>query len=88
MNNYLRKYFAVIIMLRERARTERAHARTLNYYIVEVKVKGSGVYWSSGQEKELHKVKGSRLIFVNGPTVSIGVTAPCVYAIPEGQCYI
>ena len=81
MNNYLRKYFAVIIMLRERARTARAHARTLNYYIVEVKVKGSGVYWSSGQAQgqgvKAH-FRRSRILtaVVNGPTVSIGVTAP------------
>ena len=42
---------------------------------------------STGQEKELHKVKGVKAHFrrsriltavVNGPTVSIGVTAPCV----------
>ena len=63
---YLRKYFAVIIMLRfvqyarARARIARAHARLRTR---TSKVKGSEVYWSSGQEKELHEVKGSRLIF-------------------------
>ena len=49
------------------------------------KVKESEILRSSGQAKELHEVKWSRLIFrrskiltavVNGPTVSIGVTTP------------
>ena len=57
-----RSIYMYTVRQSERARIARAHAH-VRTYIRDGHVKGSAVFWSSGQEKELHEVKGSRLIF-------------------------